>query len=57
MRRIVISELNKYTLWNYVAQVINDANDDDLSCGMIFKILLVSPVAGPHYIAEFEPTS
>jgi len=50
MKCIVISELNKYTLWNYftqvtndaadddLSQVTNDATDDDLSRSMIFKI-------------------
>jgi len=34
--------------------VTNDAADDDLSRSMIFKIWLVSPVANPHNVAEFE---
>jgi hypothetical protein len=38
MKCIVISELNKNTLWNYFTQVTNDATDDDLSRSMIFNI-------------------
>ncbi len=54
MKCIVISELNKNTLWNYFMQVTNDAADDDLSRSMIFNTWLESPVASPHYVAEFE---
>jgi hypothetical protein len=38
MKCIVISELNKNTLWNYSTQVTNDAADNDLSRSMIFNI-------------------
>ena len=32
----------------------NDAAADDLSRSLIFNTWLVSPVASPHYVAEFE---